>query len=114
MPLFCVETGKAVFEGQEYEKLVKKLLVLVTLLVLMVAMNPRTKEFDGFILRHIKEQQNVHKGDFQDGVLSFLGPTLVEQMSERKSFFFFSIFTLNLPGKPPRYFLGILHLFIPV
>ncbi|MHB1606184.1 MAG: hypothetical protein ACYC9S_11095 [Leptospirales bacterium] len=94
--------------------MVKKMAAVGAILVLMVVMNPGINEFDGFILRHIKEQQNVRKGDFKDGMLSFFGPTFVEQLSERKNYLFFSIYTLRFPNKPPRYFLGMLHLFIPV
>ena len=95
-------------------EIMKKMLVLGVLLVLLPVMNPRMPEFNGFILRHIKEQQKFHQWDFKDGVLSFFGPVLIGQMSERKSYFFFSVYTLSLPNKAPRKFLGILHLFIPV
>ncbi len=95
-------------------KIMKKYFVLGLVLILMAVMNPGNHEFNGFILRHVKEQQKVRKGDFKDGVLSFFGPVLIGQISERNSYFFFSVYTLRLPNNPPRTFLGVLHFFIPV
>lgn len=84
------------------------------LLVALHALNPPKPAFDRFILAHVKEQQHIRKGEFADQLYSFLGPALIEQMSARKNCYFFSLYTLDLPGHPPRRFLGILHVFLPV
>ncbi len=84
------------------------------LLVALHALNPPKPAFDRFILVHVKEQQHIRKGEFADQLYSFLGPALIDQMSARKNCYFFSLYTLDLPGHPPRRFLGILHIFLPV
>lgn len=84
------------------------------LVVLMPYSNPGKRAFDQFILVHVKKELHLDKGAFGDQLASFLGPALIDQMSSRKDCFFFSIYTLNIPRRPPRYFLGLYHIFLPV
>lgn len=103
------------FRGQGPEGYMKKIVVVVFfLLALMPYSNPDKQAFDQFILVHVKEGQHLKKGAFQDQLFSFFGPVVIDQISSRKDYFFFSIYTLNLPQKPPRHFLGIYHIFLPV
>ena len=88
--------------------------VVGLLLVALYGLNPPKPVFDRFILAHVKEQQHIRKGEFADQLYSFLGPALIDQLSRRKNCYFFSLYTLDLPGHPPRRFLGILHIFLPV
>lgn len=83
-------------------------------LVSMHVLNPDKPAFDHFVLTHVKERQHLRKGAFADQLYSFLGPALIDQMSERKDCYFFSLYSLNLPGQPSRRFIGILHFFLPV
>jgi hypothetical protein len=101
--------------GREGEDEVKKIVAVALVLVaLMPSFNPGKQEFDTFILVHVKKNLHLEKGAFGDQVVSFLGPALIDQMSSRKDCFFFSFYTLRLPRHPPRYFLGFLHIFLPV
>lgn len=84
------------------------------LLVALHGLNPPKPAFDRFILAHVKERQHVRKGELSDQLYLFLGPALIDQMSARKNYYFFSLYTLDLPGQPSRRFLGILHIFLPV
>jgi hypothetical protein len=92
----------------------KRVLTLVVLIALMPFLNPDKQAFDQFILVHVKERQHMKKGDLREQLYTFLGPVVIDQISTRKNYFFFSLYTLTLPQHSPRNFLGIYHIFLPV
>jgi len=93
-------------------------LVVGLLLVALHGLNPPKAEFNHFIWAQVKDQVEHEigtKGSILGQVLTRgLEEALIDQMSTRTNYYFFSLYTLDLPGEPSRHFLGILHIFFPV
>lgn len=111
--IVCLKArSRASFDS--YGTCMKKIIFLLLLSVLLYGLNPKMPDFKRFVLSHLQEQQNVHKGDFKAFLYSFFGPVVIEQMTTRKDFFLFSVYEISPPNGRGRLFLGILHVFIPL
>ena len=89
------------------------IVIVAAILIVMAVTNPGVEAFTNFI-RHEFQRE----ADLEPGLVRWLGSVIIDQYVKsavyHRSYTFFSIYTLPVPGRDDLRFLGILGQFIPL
>ncbi|MBS3810635.1 MAG: hypothetical protein KGY44_02075 [Halanaerobiales bacterium] len=89
----------------------KWIIIILVILILLLLTNPSIDDFSDFMLDEFIKRQNL--SSFQEMMVQTLGPSLLENYTERYNLQLISVYKINIPEQNLRYTaIGILTRFI--